>query len=356
MIRIFKISLFSFILLLYSIDVLAADSTRYPALHPYIRYTGRFRALGDGEQVWASGANALLRFKGTYCVVEIEDENKWGKWNNYLQVIVDGKESKRIQTQGTRNRIILADGLEYGEHEIIVVKDTESLIGYIRFQSWICNELVPPGPLPARRIEFIGNSITCGMGADQSAKKCGEAEWFDQHNAWNAYGPITARNLKASWHLSSESGIGLIHSCCNKPYVMPEIFDKMNFGDNQFSWSFTRFQPDLISICLGQNDGIQDSAAFCRAYLHFIETLKGYYPKSAFLLLSSPMADSSLRTAQKGYLSAIQHAAVRAGIRKISVLIFDKSYNSGCTYHPSLNEHREIAEKLTAHISKWMNW
>ena len=285
--------------------VAAADSTRYPALHPSVQYVGRFKPVNDGQQVWAPGAYARIRFKGTYCMLELDDEQKWGKNYNYLQVIVDGRASRRIATKERHNRIVLASGLSDGEHEIIVVKETESLIGYIRFRSWICEQLLSPRALPSLKIEFIGNSITCGMGADTSEIPCGTGEWFDQHSAWNAYGPVLARSLNAQWHLSSESGIGLVHSCCDKPFVLPQVFDKMNFGDNEQNWDFQRYQPDLVSICLGQNDGIQDSVVFCQAYIQFVERLHAYYPSARFLFLSSPMADAPLRAQQIRYLGAI---------------------------------------------------
>ena len=163
--------------------VAAADSTRYPALHPSVQYVGRFKPVNDGQQVWAPGAYARIRFKGTYCMLELDDEQKWGKNYNYLQVIVDGRASRRIATKERHNRIVLASGLSDGEHEIIVVKETESLIGYIRFRSWICEQLLSPRALPSLKIEFIGNCITCGMGADTSEIPCGTGEWFDQHSA-----------------------------------------------------------------------------------------------------------------------------------------------------------------------------
>src|SRR5690606_17269343 len=116
-------------------------------------------------------------------------------------------------------------------------------------------------------IEFIGNSITCGMGNDASAIACNTREWYDQHNAYMAYGPLTARKLNARWQLTAESGIGLIHSCCNKKTTMPQVFDKINVADDTIAWDFSRYQPDVVTVCLGQNDGIQDSTAFCNAYV-----------------------------------------------------------------------------------------
>ena len=42
------------------------------------------------------------------------------------------------------------------------------------------------------RIEFIGNSITCGMGNDITEIPQDKRQWYDQHNAYNSYATITA--------------------------------------------------------------------------------------------------------------------------------------------------------------------
>lgn len=77
-----------------------------------------------------------------------------------------------------------------------------------------------------------------------------------------SYGPVTARMLDAQWMLSSVSGIGLMHSCCDMDIVMPDVYDKLNMRENKYRWNFAHYQPDVVTVALGQNDGIQDSAAF----------------------------------------------------------------------------------------------
>ena len=74
------------------------------------------------------------------------------------------------------------------------------------------NHFLPLSPKPVRRMEFIGNSITCGTGSDQSVVPCDKGVWQDQHNAYLSYGPAVARSFNAQWQLSAVSGIGLMHS------------------------------------------------------------------------------------------------------------------------------------------------
>jgi hypothetical protein len=48
-------------------------------------------------------------------------------------------------------------------------------------------------------------------------------------------------------------------------------------------WPIIVGQPDVVTICLGQNDGVQDSTAFCSAYLRFIGQLRHVYPNAQLI-------------------------------------------------------------------------
>ncbi|HMR91290.1 MAG TPA: SGNH/GDSL hydrolase family protein [Chitinophagaceae bacterium] len=334
-----------------------ADTASYPADHDYIRYTGRVDFSKAGQpKYWAPGVYFTFSFEGTYCVLLLNDEERWGKSHNYLQIQIDDQPSYRIQTTGKENRIVLASGLAPGRHTVIVCKNTEAGIGYIQPVSLLCEKLLPPPPAPSRRIEFIGNSITCGMGNDASAIACNTREWYDQHNAYMAYGPLTARKLNARWQLTAESGIGLIHSCCNKKTTMPQVFDKINVADDTIAWDFSRYQPDVVTVCLGQNDGIQDSTAFCNAYVQFLYHLRQYYPKAQIVLLSSPMAGDDLKKVLTGYITSVVNAMHREKDKKISSYFFSKRYDKGCDYHPNMDEHKEMADELAAYLKGLMKW
>lgn len=114
----------------------------------------------------------------------------------------------RIQTTEKNNHIIIAQGLINTAHTVIICKKTESNIGYLEFIGLKCDAILPLSARPARRMEFIGNSITCGTGSDQSVVACGKGVWQDQHNAYLSYGPTVARSFNAQWQLSAVSGIG----------------------------------------------------------------------------------------------------------------------------------------------------
>ena len=75
---------------------------------------------------------------------------------------------------------------------------------------------------------------------------------------------------------------------------MPQVFDKINMRSDSIAWVFNRYIPDVVTICLGQNDGIQDSTVFCTNYINFIKQVRQQYKKANIVCLTSPMADEKL--------------------------------------------------------------
>jgi hypothetical protein len=328
----------------------SAEDTRFS-------YTGRVDFSNKTTpRFWAPGAYIKAKFKGSYCAVIVNDQMLYGTYHNYIQVVIDDQKPIRVKVKSKTDTITVASNLADKEHTITIVKDTEGSIGYIEFVGLQCEALLPPPAPKQRRIELFGNSITCGFGNDTTEIPCGKGEWYDKHNAWMSYGAITARALDADYHLSSVSGIGLIHSCCNLPILMPQVFDKIDMRENSIGWNFQSYQPDVVTICLGQNDGIQDSTAFCSAYVDLVKQLRNKYPKSSIVLLNSVMADTNLNTTLKSYITSVIKKTHSSGDLNTSFFFFPDRFVGGCDSHPSVAEHQKMAEQLTAYLRKLKNW
>lgn len=332
--------------------------TFYAPDHTFIQYTGRVDFSNPKlPRFWAPGVYITFQFKGVDCEVMLNDE-ELGKKHNYIELVVDDK-AERVQTKFKSSTFKLTGEPGKEIHTAIIVKNTETGIGYLELAGIRCKELVKPTPKPERKIECIGNSITSGSASDQSVVTCGKGAWYDQHNAWMSYGAVTARALNAQYHLSSVSGIGLMHSCCNMTITMPTIFGNTNIGSvtsDPIQWNFSVYQPDVVTICLGQNDAKQDSAIFCNNYISFLKDLRGHYPKANFVLITSPMATKATRPFMKGTVESVVKSMQQMGDSKVSYFVFEKQYSSGCGGHPSLEEHNEIAALLTADIKNLMKW
>jgi hypothetical protein len=329
----------------------------FPAGNHNIQYYGRIDFANPLKpRFWSPGVYIKAKFKGTSCEVLLNDEVKDGNTHNYIEVVIDNNPPYRVQTTGKSNVLKVAENLAEGEHTITICKDTESGIGYVEFVGIKCEALLPLPAKPTRRIEYIGDSITTGTGIDVAASPCNTGAWYDQHNAYMSYGAITSRALNAQWQLTAVAGIGMTYSCCDMHIVMPEVFDKMLLRDKKFKWDFSRYQPDVVTICLGQNDGVRDSVTFCGAYVDFIKTVRKAYPKADIVCLSSPMANDQLSPVLKRYLTGIVAKVNDDGDRKVSQYFYSKRFHNGCGGHPDMDEQRQIAIELTTYIKGLERW
>ncbi len=317
----------------------------YPGSDCNIQYVGRSLTTADtlGPRLWAPGSYFAFACDGKECTLNIIDEQIWnGAGFNYLELVVDGRNT-RICMDTTLNTIVLDSLLsDAPTHEILVCKDTEASHGYIQLQSVITKNLRASRMLSMSSpiVEYIGNSITCGAEAYCDEVPYGTGRWGDRHRAYLAYGPRTSRLLGARWMLTSVSGIGLIHSCCDMDIVMPQVYDKISLRDNQYEYDFAE-QPDIVCVCLGQNDGIQDSTAFCSAYVDFIAQIRKHNPSARIVMLSSPMADAELRPWQERMILAVED-----NTESTEHFFFSRQWKNGGGDHPDCDEHAEIAEEL----------
>lgn len=322
-----------------------------------IQYVGRIDyTQAHQPRLWLPGTYFYFLAKGNQVQLIIEDQQLYGQHQNYLEIVIDGKQQQRIHLTRKVDTILIHLGHDQSTHHILVCKDTESGNGFVACRGIIAESLLAAVPPPARKIECIGNSITCGFGADTAEIPCGKGAWYDQHNAYMSYGAVAARLLDAQWHLSAVSGIGLIHSCCQMPITMPEVYDKIDMRADSLLWDFANYQPDVVTICLGQNDGIQDSTAFCGAYVKFMHSLRKVYPHAYFICLNSPMADEKLNAVLKNYIQAVCHAIQAEGDTHISYFFFPHRYHHGCGEHPDVQEQQEMGKLLAAYIRTQLHW
>lgn len=334
----------------------ADDVKLYKASDKNFQYVGRVDFTNkDLPKFWNPGVYIKAKFSGTSCEIDMNDQQSETNMN-YISVQIDDMPVKRIELKSKVNTLMIAEGLEDKPHNITICKTTEAGNGYLEFVGLKVAKLNKPDPLPKRKVEFFGDSITSGTGSDVSEFPCNTPHWYDQHNAYMSYGPLTARALNAQWQLTAIAGIGLTKSCCKMNVIMPDVYNKMDVREGKGEYDMNLYKPDVLTICLGQNDGIVDSVKFCAAYVNLIGSLRAAYPKTTMVCLTSPMANDKLTKVQKNYLAGVIDAVNKAGDKKVYKYYFTKHWNAGCGGHPSIAQHQEIADELTAFIKQTMNW
>src|SRR5262249_40180698 len=133
----------------------------------------------------------------------------------------------------------LADNLAPGTHVVRVVRNTEAHIGeaqFLGFDFGADGELLAPPPIQ-RRIEVIGDSITCGYGVEGADGTC---HWTaDTENAYLAYGSIAARALDAQATLVAYSAIGVYrNNSGGRNGTMPIRYPRSLADDTKSTWDF----------------------------------------------------------------------------------------------------------------------
>ena len=105
-----------------------------------------------------------FRFSGTGASVTMQDvrlsshASRFGIW-------VDGVRMDTIQLEETERQYTLAENLPQGPHTIRLVKLTEPRFTLSNFKGLaVEGELLPRPEERARKLEFIGDSLTAGFG------------------------------------------------------------------------------------------------------------------------------------------------------------------------------------------------
>lgn len=350
-----------FIFLVFAIFLHACSSSKkqnatfYGAENSMFNYVGRIDFSDKfAPRFWAPGVYIQANFTGSFCEIALNDEGflKDATEHNYIEVVIDSLPVKRIHLNEKNNTLLVGSNLGKGRHSITICKTTETKIGYLEFIGLRVEKLVP-FKKKKRRIEFIGDSMTCGNGAENDSIQCGERHWFDQHCAYSSYGPSLARRLNADWMLTSVSGYGMSRSCCNNDKTIPEVYDYTDLSQCQIKWDKNKYKPDLISICLGQNDGKQKVEIFTSTYLKFLRKIRKENPKTTILMLDSPMAKESF----KPYLDSMLRVVFnRFNDKNTLMYLYKRRYGNGCVGHPDKFEHELMMEELYGFLKPKLKW
>jgi len=328
-----------------------------------IHYMGRIAMTDSAAILTWTASSATIRFNGTGISAVMKDQ----RGDNYYTIIVDGKEKSTLHLDNAKKSYHLAEGLKAGNHSLQLFKRTEWAMG----RTWLYT-LIPDAhttllaapPVKKRKIEFFGNSITCGYAVeDTTGKDRGTAPY---ENAYIAYGSLTARHFNAEYNCTVKSGIGITISWF--PLVMPEMYDRLDPEDPNSKWDFSKFTPDLVVINLFQNDAwltnmpnheqfkarfgtTAPSPAFIiNAYKNFVISVRSKYPNARIICMLGNMDASKQGAPWPGY---IQQATDQLKDKKIFTLFVPYKGTPG---HPSRTEQQTLADSLIKFIDGHIRW
>jgi Carbohydrate esterase 2 N-terminal/GDSL-like Lipase/Acylhydrolase family len=340
-----------------------AQTKFIPHNHPNIFYQGRIMHKQDAAILSWPGSSATIVFNGTSMRATLKDNDT----ANYYNVIVDGEVIQRFHTDTIKQSYLLVNNLPKGKHTLQLFKRTEWEMGKTSFYGFETEKQTSILPKPKnlkRKIEFYGNSITCGYAIEDSS---GQDSWHGYfENNYLTYAAITARHFNAQYSNVSKSGIGILVSW--GPLIMPEMYDRMDARDSTTKWNFSKYTPDVVVINLFQNDSwltkMPDHVQFKRrfgdkapspqaiveAYKSFVKTIRSKYPKAHIICALGNMDASKEGAPWPGY---IQQAIAEIKDARLYSHIFKFKNTAG---HPSIAEQRAMAESLIAFIVQKIRW
>lgn len=220
---------------------------------------------------------------------DMEERTIWP----WVSVFLDEEDvpCRRFEISRSKDTQLIFQSETEETHRIRIVKITENLKTGLGVDSFFMEgEILPQENRSDRRkIEFIGDSITCGFGNETKEKD--RLFYSDEENGWLSHAAIAARKLDMDWNMLCVSGI-----CLGKrdliplPYAMNELYpytDRIledRLGRKKYQvWDFISEPSDYVVLNLGTNDatGIigaadpeQEEKKFHEEYYEFLKMLR----------------------------------------------------------------------------------
>ena len=281
---------------------------------------------------------------------------------------IDNAEPFKVSFNAPKDSVVsLATALPDGVHTVRLMYVIEGLFRKPDFRGFVLDEgrqLVDAPALPERKIEFIGNSITCAYGVESLRK---EDPFEDEtENHYYSFATLVSQALNAQHTSISRSGIGAYRN-----YNGPKAGSKDNmswqyeytlFNDHSQKWDFSKYQPQLVCINLGTNDLSTpnfDIKLYEKGYRKLLKTVRSHYPNAKIVLLSGCMLDDNESALQQKVLNTICEDCNKAGDKNIFRFDFSHQTGSlgyGACWHPSYWQHEKMAGELTPFLREIMNW
>ena len=358
----------------FAIETVPIKGSIISPTDPFIQYTGRISFANPERPAWNfPGIQIVASFEGTSLRMIAKPRS------GYFVAQIDQAEPFKVAFRGERDSVVtLATALPNGVHTVKLMYAIEGYEFYPEFWGFVLDKdkkLVETPALPSRKIEFIGNSITCGYGNEGLKKE----EGFDYatENHYYSYASITARNLEAQHWVVARSGIGAYRNFAGPKTGNPESnmlaqYEYVGFAwkpdlrkEATFlseKWDFSRYQPDVVYINLGTNDlstPNYDLQLLKQNYQKLLKTVRHHNPKAKIVFLTGTMLYNKELELQKQLLDEVAAEAKNAGDQE--VYRFDMAPIAGNEWygndwHPNIYQDEKMAGELTAYLRSLMNW
>ena len=276
-------------------------------------------------------------------------------------VLIDGALADNLVTTSGTSTYEIASGLENTEHVVEVYRRGEASFGFAVLQSVEVTggTLLQAPPPAARRLEVVGDSISCGYGNEGDSASCSFSA--DTENHYLTYGAVLARSFDAELSTVAWSGKGVVINYGGElSTTMPQLYERAIPTDSTSVWNFA-WQPQAVIINLATNDYSTDNDPpddeFIAGYVDLLETIRGRYSDAFILCTLGPLlSGTDLATARANIQQAVDLRR-EAGDENIATYELNADNpDPGCDWHPSIDTHAAMANELSAPIADALGW
>ncbi len=332
----------------------------------YVKISGRTYTNSSGTVILSNTYSSVeFAFCGTLAEVTLTSDCVSSKAR--VGIFVNGERTidtmltektttlKVFESDTPKKCIVSIIKLSEQSHSYVGVKNIHAVTEYG----------IIPTPERERKIEFIGDSITCGYGVDAPSEKYDFST--ETEDGSKTYAALVGKALDADVNIVAWSGIGA-YSCYtsgNEPSqwkLISGIYSNADTMHTSRKWDFSAWQPDVVVINIGTNDnswtkGIDERVdTFGSAYYDFICQVREANPDAYIICSLGAMGKELLPEIEE------QVAVYSANTGDYRVTTFEFANQNGYTdgygadYHPSAKTHQKMADKLAPFIAELMNW
>lgn len=345
------------------------DRTLVIADDPRIQYVGR---IGVDEMAGPSfhygGSNFRTRFSGTSLALGFQEDD-WGG-GNWIGVRIDGSPEIKFRLKPKSDQLLqVAVGLDDRTHDLEVYRRSDCFDGSFIFKGLALDRgksLSGPPPLPRRRIEFFGDSVTAGALCEAVGyEDRKDDEIATEHlasaltNPYWSFAADTARALHAEAHIEGIGGLAVNDGNGwwggDHPIGFESTFDKLDPIPGRFKpWDFSRWTPQVVVVAIAQNDARSmrpdvkaDRHKWASTYRRILQRLQAHYP-NAWYVLTTTIHDHDRRWDDLLDQMALDY---RKDLKQLKVVTYRyRRVGVGTPGHLRIKEHREMANELVAFI------
>ena len=351
---------------------------RYIVNEQNVKLTGR-GIYDEDNNFWCalSGSGFECHFKGKALTIKLvgdhaseipDNDANWVRYAVYVNGIrtVEGLLDSVIKT------VPVICGTELSkevEADIKFIKLSECAMSTLGICPIECDGVITPAPAKPLKLEFIGDSITCGYGVDEYDPERHFKTATEDFT--KAYAYKTAKLLNADLRAFSISGWGIISGYTDNDEPRPEqklppYYTKTGFSYGKYDdrdglapqdidHDFGKYVPDMVVINLGTNDSSycktneERLALYTEKYADFLDIVHKCNPSAKLLCCLGIMGTGNCEAMEK----AVEIFRKRSGFEQIYTMRFaeqDAKLGYGADWHPSPATHDKAAEALAERI------